>query len=137
VAGNLPVIGIDTNILVRFLVDDDHDQRTSARDWLAERTADDPAYVGAVVIAETIWVLNRRLKFPMRDITRILRDLLAADGMVLELTEELDALLSAGEPAADIADHMIAFSARKAGCSHTVTFDRQAAGAIPGMELLT
>ncbi|MDP2122266.1 MAG: PIN domain-containing protein [Hoeflea sp.] len=131
------MIGIDTNILVRFLVEDESDQRLTARRWLGSRNADDPAYVSAIVVAETVWVLNRRLKYPMTDVTRILRDLLASDGLVIEMTEELDALLRAGEPAADIADYFVAWTSAKAGCSHTVTFDKLASKQVPGMEFLS
>lgn len=131
------MIGIDTNILVRFLVEDESDQRLTARRWLGSRNADEPAFVSAIVVAETIWVLNRRLKFPMTEVTRILRDLLASDGLVVEMTAELDALLRVGEPAADIADYFVAWMSAKAGCSHTVTFDKMASKHVPGMELLT
>ncbi|CAN7505038.1 type II toxin-antitoxin system VapC family toxin [Rhizobium sp. LjRoot30] len=131
------MIGIDTNVLVRFLVDDDVVQNAAARRLLSERTAEDPAYVSAVALVETVWILHSRLKFPMLQITAILRDLLAADGLIVEHTEELDALLSETEPNADLADYLICWSGMKMGCRATKTFDRSAAKAIPGMELLT
>ena len=131
------MIGIDTNVLVRFLVDDDAVQNAAARRLLSERTAEDPAYVSAVALVETVWILHSRLKFPMPQITAILRDLLAADGLIVEHTEELDALLSETEPNADLADYLIGWSGMKMGCRATKTFDKTAARAIPGMELLT
>tara|TARA_Y100000815_G_C13316041_1_gene490453 strand:+ start:1305 stop:1700 length:396 start_codon:yes stop_codon:yes gene_type:complete len=130
------LIGIDTNVLIRFLVEDDADQSEAVRKWMAMRDAEIPAYVSTIVLAETVWVLSRRLKFPMKQVTNILRDLLAADGLVFEETERLDALLHNGEPATDLADYLISWQAAAAGCSYTVSFDRQAAGAIPEMELL-
>jgi predicted nucleic-acid-binding protein len=130
------VIGIDTNVLVRFLVDDDPSQNAAARQFFSERSPEDPAYISSVVIAETVWVLHRRLKYPMRSIVDLLQDLIAADGLVVEYTEELDALLSAGQHRTDIADYLIFWSAKRAGCRATVTFDGIAAKAIAGMELL-
>lgn len=130
------MIGIDTNVLIRFLVEDDADQSEAVRKWMAMRDAEIPAYVSTIVLAETVWVLSRRLKYPMKQVTNILRDLLAADGLVFEETERLDALLHNGEPATDLADYLISWQAAAGGCSYTVTFDRHAAGAIPEMELL-
>ena len=130
------MIGIDTNVLVRFLVDDEPGQNRLARQLMAERTPEDPAYVSALVIAETVWVLNRRLKFPLPVITQLVQDLLAAESLVIEHTEELDALLSSTTPRSDLADYLIAWAAKRAGCRMTMTFDETAAEAVPGMELL-
>lgn len=130
------MIGVDTNVLVRFLVEDDPEQNALARDFFSERSAEDPAFVSATVIAETVWVLSRRLKLPLATVSDLLQNLLAADRLVVEFTEELDALLSQDRPQTDIADYLIAWSAARVGCQKTVTFDKTSAEAIPGMELL-
>lgn len=130
------MIGIDTNVLVRFLVDDQPVQNRAARQFLSERTADSPAYVSAVVLAETVWVLNTRLKYPMPVIIEVLQNLLAAESLIIEYSEELDALFSQAATCGDLPDYLIAWSAQRAGCMHTVTFDKAAARRIPGMELL-
>jgi predicted nucleic-acid-binding protein len=130
------VIGIDTNVLVRFLVDDQPGQNQVARQFLSERTADSPAYVSAIVLAETVWVLNKRLKYPMPVIVEVLQSLLAADGLVIECTEELDVLFSQSGPYGDLPDYLIVWAAQRAGCRRIVTFDKAAAKRIPGMELL-
>jgi predicted nucleic-acid-binding protein len=137
VVGAITVIGIDTNILVRFLVDDEPVQNEKARRFLSERNAEDPAYVSAVVVAESVWILNRRLKYPLPVIAELLQGLLAADGLVVEFTEELDAILSVSELGTDLADYLVAWSAWRAGCRSTITFDKNAAARVPGMELLT
>jgi predicted nucleic-acid-binding protein len=104
---------------------------------MAERTADNPAYLSAVALAETIWVLHRRLNYPMAVIFDMLRALLSADAMIIENMEELDALINGDdEPNGDLADHLIAWSCASAGCDKIVTFDRKAVVAVPGMELL-
>ena len=131
------MIGLDTNVLVRFLVDDDPVQNEKARAFLSSRSFDDPVFVSAVTIAETVWVLNRRLKFPIASVIGILRDLLASDGMIVEHADELGQLIAADAiPGTDIADYLIAWAGTSAGCSHTVTFDRRAARSVPSMELL-
>lgn len=131
------MIGIDTNVLVRFLVDDDLAQNEVARAFMAERTMEDPAYLSAIAVAETVWVLNRRLNYPMPDIVEMLRALLSADSLIIENMEELDALINGeDEPKGDLADHIIVWSCARAGCSRVVTSDRRAAKSVPGMELL-
>lgn len=130
------MIGVDTNVLVRFLVEDDPLQHGLARDFFSQRSAEDPAFVSTIVIAETVWVLRRNLKLSASTISNLIQNLLAADRLVVEFTEELDALLSGDLPETDIADYLIAWSATRGGCQKTVTFDKTAAAAIPGMELL-
>ncbi|MCB1447465.1 MAG: type II toxin-antitoxin system VapC family toxin [Rhizobiaceae bacterium] len=131
------MIGIDTNVLVRFLVDEDERQNAAARGFLTGRTPEDPAFLSAVALAETVWVLRKRMEYPMPAIVAMLRGLMSADSLIVEHTEELDALINGDdERVEDLADHLIAWSSLKAGCRTTVTFDRTAAKSVPGMELL-
>ena len=131
------MIGVDTNVLLRFLVEDEPDQNRQAKDFLSACTQEVPAYVSAVTLAETVWILNRRLKFLMRGIAEMVRALLEADEIVLEHAEELGLLLHQQPvPSADFADYLIAWSNGRAGCSRTMTFDKRAAKSVPGMELL-
>jgi predicted nucleic-acid-binding protein len=132
------MIGVDTNVLVRFLASDDPAQNEKARRFFGSRSAEDPAFVSAVTLAETVWVLHRRLKFPLADVIAVVRDLLASDGLIIEHAAELGQLLhEQGALRSDIADYLISWAAAHAGCSHTVTFDRLAAKAVPSMELLS
>lgn len=131
------MIGIDTNVLVRLVAPDDVRQNRMARAFFAERTPADPAFVGSVVLAETIWVLRRRLGYSRDAVEGLVRSLLSSDDFVLEHGDELAELLD--KPASErsqLADHLIAWSAEKMGCTRTVTFDRRAARLIPSMELL-
>lgn len=137
VVGVGQMIGIDTNVLVRFLVDDDLKQNAVARAFMAKRTADDPAYLSAIALAETVWVLHRRLSYPMPVIFDMLRALLSTDAFIIENMEELDALINGeDEPRGDLADHLIAWSCARAGCQQVATFDRKASLSVPAMELL-
>ena len=132
------MIGVDTNVLLRFLMDDDSEQNRRARDFMAIRTIDDPAYVSARVLAETVWLLRKRPGFPCVSILDLLRQLLAAAELVIEHGKDLDLRVEKAETLrADLSDHWVVWAVGKAGCPKTVTFDRKAAGSIAGMELLT
>ena len=131
------MIGVDTNVLLRFLVDDDPQQNRAAREMLARSDADSPVFVSAVTLAETVWVLTRTLGYPVRDIAAMVQDLLASDGVVMEHGDELDLLFSrGGGSVAELADHLIAWAGLAAGCRKTLTLDRRAARHVSSMELL-
>ena len=132
------MIGIDTNVLLRFLVDDDPEQNRVARTMMAERDANDPVFISAVTLAETVWVLTKTLGYPVTDVSAMLRDLIASDSAIIEYADELGLLLGQGnEPKAELAGYLIGWAGLAAGCTRTVTFDRNAARAIPSMELLS
>jgi len=132
------MIGVDTNVLIRMLANDDVRQVEAVRAFLSERGGRDPAYVSAVVLAETLWVLQSRLRYPVEAIISALLKLLASDDLSFQYADRLNALLDQSHPPrADLADYLISWSAESAGCSHTVTFDRRAAKAVPSMELLS
>ena len=132
------MIGIDTNVLVRLVAVDDKRQNEAARAFFAQRTASDPAFVSSIVLAETIWLLRRRLGYSRDAVEDLIRNLLASDDFLLEHSDRLTVLL--GGPASarsQLADHLIAWSAEGMGCTRTVTFDRRAAHLISSMELLS
>lgn len=131
------MIGVDTNVLIRFLVVDDPTQNDLARAFFAARSPEDPAFVSAVTLAETVWVLQRRLNYPLMQVIAALREMLASEELRIEHAEELERLLHDDRaPDADIGDYLISWSGAAAGCSSTVTFDRRAAESVPSMELL-
>ncbi|WP_048645030.1 PIN domain-containing protein [Nitratireductor soli] len=132
------MIGIDTNVLLRFLVVDHAGQVDVVRDFFANRSGSDPVFVSAIVLLEALWVLKRRFGYTRSDVAAALRQLLSSPEFEFEHGERLTELLSIGDPSSsDIADRLIAESGKVAGCSRTVTFDRSAAARIPGMELLS
>jgi len=131
------VIGVDTNVLLRILVRDEPEQTRKALAFIEHRTPDDPAFVSLIVVAELVWALRQRYEYPMTDIRRLLSAMLEAREFVFEEEALLvDLFNSSDSGRGDVADHLIAFCASRAGCTHTVTFDHRAAKAIPSMELL-
>jgi predicted nucleic-acid-binding protein len=127
------MIGVDTNVLVRFLVHDDPEQGARADRFFAERSVGDPAFVSLVVVVETTWVLARRYGFDIATIARAVSALLTTDEVVVEAPDIVRrAMRDARVDRTDFADAVIAHLGVEAGCDGTVTFDRRAAAA-PGM----
>jgi len=126
---------VDTNILLRYVLRDDEGQFARAAAFFRTRTAQDPAFVSLVVLAEFAWVLRQRYRFSRTDIRSLVETLMEAAEIVLEDETMLAAVLAEAERG-DLADHLIAYSARRAGCDSTVTFDTEAARRVPSMELL-
>jgi len=131
------VIGLDTNVLVRYLAQDDPQQaRLATR--LMERTLseDEPGYVDHVVLCELGWVLERCYGVGRARLAEIVEGLLTARQLVVEDAEAVWAALRAMRAdGADLADALLAARHRAAGCERTVTLDRRAAR-LPGMSLL-
>jgi len=130
------VIGLDTNVLVRFLVQDDPDQAAAATALISGLTEAEPGFVCREVLVELVWVLERAYSLPRGDIARALDGLLEARELIVEAAERVAIAADRfrrGGPG--FADQMIALAGQAAGCANTVTFDRKAA-ALPGMLLL-
>ena len=120
--------GLDSNILLRFVLADDSRQHDIARRFLAERSRDNPAYVSVIVLCEVVWVLSAGERRSRMDIADVLQWLLDSPEIVVENEDiVLLALQVYRDTAADFADLLIAMCNAAAGCSETVTFDRDAA----------
>lgn len=132
------MIGVDTNIVVRlFVADEDPDQHRKSVAFFAERTADDPASIGPVVLVELVWLLTRRYGYSVDDVMSVLRRFLdSANVHVQNRQVVVRAMLAAEETGIGIADCLIAEFNAAAGCRTTMTFDKGAAKRIPGMELI-
>ncbi len=131
------MIGVDTNVLLRYVIKDDLAQFERADAFFKQCSSDRPAYVSMVVLAEFIWVLQRYYRYSTVQVLNTVNAMLDAAELNFEMEEHLAPFFARLKPTkGDIADCLIAFCAVRAGCSHTVTFDRRAAGAIPEMELL-
>ncbi|PWV95493.1 putative nucleic-acid-binding protein [Hoeflea marina] len=131
------MIAVDTNVLLRYFVHDDHAQFESAKRFFNERTSTEPAYISLVVLAEFAWVLRRRYRYSSAQVLGLLQALLDTAELSFELEDVLAPYFSGmKELKGDVADHLVALSSMRAACSHSVTFDRAASKAVHGMELL-
>jgi len=130
------VIALDTNILVRFLTQDDPDQSAEAERLISGLTSDAPGYVCREVLVELVWVLERAYKYARSDISRALEGLLSAAELVIEAADDVGAVLQLYEDKGfGFSDLMIRQAALRSGADTLVTFDRKAAR-LSGVTLL-
>lgn len=121
------MIGLDTNILLRWLLDDDSasGQSDAARIILE---SNETFFVNNIVLAETVWVLRNKAGQSRKVIETIVMRLIASANVEMESENTVHRALDAfvgGK--ADFADYLIAEVNAAAGCSTTLTFDRKAA----------
>ncbi len=131
------MIGLDTNVIVRFLAQDDDAQSPTATAAITRLSRDQPGFVSTVVLAEVTWVLSRAYKAPREDIAAAVEGLLRSAELVVENAAAAYRALGAyrGSRSAEYADALIMQTAALAGAAETVTFDRAAAAEL-GMRLL-
>ena len=122
------MIGLDTNILVRYLAQDDPVQSPKATELVERRlTEENPGFVSVVAMAETAWVLERAYGLAERNVAAIVERLLQLDILVIESEQEVfTAMIALKEGRGSFADALIGALGAKAGCSRTLTFDRRA-----------
>ena len=130
------MIALDTNILVRFLVQDDPGQAAIALELMSGLTADAPGFIGREVLVELVWVLERSYRNTRAEIAGAIEGFLAAPEIDIEAADDVGpALHHYRADGSGFADLMIAAAARRSGASELVTFDRKAAR-IEGVRLL-
>jgi predicted nucleic-acid-binding protein len=128
--------GIDTNVLIRYLVRDDPEQARKAGQFISrECTADNPALINRIVLCEMIWVLESAYGYSREKVALALGKILRAAQFRVEDHQEAWISYRQYQAGADFADSLIAAINRKWNCDHTVTFDRKAAR-HPGFVLL-
>jgi predicted nucleic-acid-binding protein len=116
------VTGLDTNVLVRYLVRDDPLQAARAA---RELERDERFLVGCVVLCELVWVLESGYAFNRAEIGETLEKILATAQFDIEGKDlALAALADFRASNADFADCLVGRRNRVAGAAETVTFDR-------------
>lgn len=130
------MIGLDTSILIRYFVKDDPQQSPTVSKLIGALSSAEPGWLSVVVLVELLWTLKYSYRFSRAGLAGAVGHLLSSQDIVLEQHDLVrDALSMFRKSDADFADCLIAVSARAAGCSKTVTFDKVAARDT-GMELL-
>lgn len=127
------MIGIDTNVLVRFLVQDDEAQFEKARRLIKrEVAAGRKVFVNQLVLLETEWVLRSRYAVAKVQIIETISGLLDSAEIQFEDEPSIEeALFFWKDNAADFADCLIGAKNRRLGCRATATFDVKASK-LPG-----
>jgi predicted nucleic-acid-binding protein len=130
------VIGLDTNVLVRYIAQDDPAQSARATAFVEKDcSTSSPGFIAHVVLVEVVWVCERCYGATRADIAEILRTILSSKQLVVEDAETAwQALRLFESTKADFADALIERTAKAAGRERVVTFDKHAAQS--GMVLL-
>ena len=121
------MIGIDTNVIVRYLVQDEPDQSAMASSVIDALTENDPGFLSLVTVVELYWVLRRAYKVSSSRCTELINGLLDSRELRVDQYSIVRAALTACRGGPDFADAVIVELGRVAGCEHTVTFDQRAA----------
>jgi predicted nucleic-acid-binding protein len=135
------LIGLDTNVLVRYLAQDEPRQSAAASRLIdTELTVGAPGFVSLIVLAELCWVLKRLYGASPAEIRETVADLLQMPRLQVERRELVHAALQTGVSSrglkAGFVDSIVAQVARAEGCSRIVSFDKLAVRDA-GMTLLT
>jgi predicted nucleic-acid-binding protein len=127
------MLGIDTNILVRFLVRDDEAQFEKARRLIGrEVAAGRRVFVSQLVLLETEWVLRSRYDLQKTGIIEVVSGLLDANDVQFEDEPAIEeALFVWKDRSVGFADCLIGARNKRLGCSATATFDEKASR-LPG-----
>jgi predicted nucleic-acid-binding protein len=122
------MVGVDTNVLVRFLVRDDQSQFERSRRLVSRAAASgEPVLVSLLVLLETEWVLRSRYELPKAQIVGALSALLEAADITLEDEPAVEmALYTWKDSTAEFADCLIGAHNTRLGCNATATFDARA-----------
>jgi predicted nucleic-acid-binding protein len=126
------MIGIDTNVLLRWLLyPEDGDIGSSPAEIdLVERTInakDAEFFVNVIVVAETTWILEQKLKLPRAGICDVVDRLLYSVNITVGDSSAVNEARQVYETAhIGFADCLIAQMNSRVGCSYTLTFDKKA-----------
>lgn len=122
------MIGLDTNVLLRYILQDDPAQSALATELIESFKQSDPGFVSILSLTELYWVMDHTLKYLKREILEVLRLLLSTESLLFE--EEglvTKALMSYATGNADFDDCLIAGCSSASGCDFVFTFDKSAA----------
>ncbi len=129
--------GLDTNVLIRYLVQDDKKQSATASRFIENQCTDEtPCFIGQIVLCEVAWVLETNYGQGRQQIANIIEQLLQIGQLEVSNPEIVwRALADYRKSNVDFPDHLLARAHESKGCDKTVTFDKKAAKQ-PAVELL-
>ena len=130
------MIGLDSNILVRYFAQDDPVQSPKATEIIERRLAEEgPGFISTVTMVETVWVLDRAYGLSRPEIANAIERMLEADVLFVENEQEVFAAMVALRKGREsFANALIAGLGARAGCARTLTFDWKALR-LPGFAL--
>jgi predicted nucleic-acid-binding protein len=131
------MIGLDTNVLVRYFAQDDVAQSKKATALMESFSAERPGYVSQIALVEVVWVLGRSYGVERDQMKDIIESMLGTKELVIEGADTVRKALRvfAASDKADFADCLIERSGHVAQCEYTATFDVTASKVV-GMVLV-
>lgn len=120
------MVGLDTNVIIRYITQDDPDQSKIATAFIEQYcTVDNPGYINQIVLCEIVWVLKGAYRYDKKVIIEVLHKLQMAREIIVENADNVRKATEAYTSGnADFSDYLIALSNHQQGCSHTVSFDK-------------
>ena len=131
------MIGLDTNVLVRYFAQDDEIQSKKATLLMESLSAERPGYVSQVALVEVVWVLGRCYGVEREQIKDIIDSMIGTKELIIESADTVRRALRvfAASAKADFADCLIERSGHVAECEYTATFDVMASK-VAGMQVI-
>ncbi|MBF0135925.1 MAG: type II toxin-antitoxin system VapC family toxin [Magnetococcus sp. DMHC-1] len=131
------MIGLDTNVLVRFLLRDDPVQSQKVRDFMNSHcTEASPCLISSIVLCELAWVLESCFSYSKHEIHEVLARVLQTSRLRVENVNAAQAALrDCHKTGADFSDSLIGRLNRLSECDYTATFDKRA-GRLPMFRIL-
>lgn len=120
------MIGLDTNVLVRYVTQDDPEQSARATTLVEGLSEGDPAFVATVVLVELHWVLRRAYGVGREEADRVVATLAQTRELRMEDPDVVRAALRRAGEGAELPDAVIAETGARAGCTAVLTFDAKA-----------
>lgn len=121
------LIGIDTNVVLRAVLEDDPAQSPPAAALFRSLSPQRLGFISQVTLAEVYWVLSRSVRLPREECLAIISALVYTNTLEFDDGEGIVRALALAEEGADFADALIHGTMRQFGVTETVTFDRDAA----------
>jgi len=131
------MIGLDTNILLRYMVQDDPVQSPRATQIIEQNlTEENPGFVSLVTVLEIVWVLKGLYKRSRPEIANDIEMILAADTLEIQNEQEVyQAVVALRNGTGTFEDALIGALGTWRGCTSTMTFDEKAASKLHGFSL--
>lgn len=131
-------VGIDTNVLLRLLVNDDPAQRKAVLSFGKGLGENYSGFITLISLVEIDWALRKQYGYSKPESVSALQKITQLRGVEIQSADAIVRAIHGVETGAgDFADVLIAHLCLDEGCSHVVTLDKKAAAKIPVMELLS
>ena len=125
------MIGLDTNVIVRYIAQDDAVQSAKATKLIESLSPETPGFIALIAVAEFVWVARSCYRASDEAIANMIETLLRTKDLIIERAELVWQALRhfQSSPGANFADYLIERCGHAEGCKYTATFDRSAAKA--------